>query len=129
MKCPHCNSDSVHKNGVNEGVQQYGCNDCKKYFNENTKHKSSKPRVGMSIDQFREKHDVDYILSKVLDSLDKDTIYERGDIYSMTGLSASYPGLGAAIENSEKYYGKISGKLYFSHPDTITGLKDDAKLK
>jgi len=83
----------------------------------------------MTLDQFRDKHDVAHIVKKVLESLDPELIYEKNDIYQMAKLGASCPGLKDAIESNEKYYGKVAGgKLYFSHPDTIARLKDQVKM-
>lgn len=128
MECPNCNSQKFHKNGKDPktGKQKYKCTQCGKEFNEDTATKN--PKLGMTLDQFKSKHDVDFIIEQTLKKLDANIIYEKADIYKLSGLNASHPGLTAAIEARPEYYGKISGRLYFSHPDTIAELKRNAKI-
>ena len=129
MNCPNCNSEKVHKNGKHPatGKQKFRCTQCGKEFNEDTGGEA-KPKVGMTLDQFRSKHDVDYILDKALKSLEKDMIYEKSDVLKIANLSPSYPGVTAVLEAASSYYGKISQRMYFSHPDTISELKKHAKI-
>jgi len=125
MICKRCNSDKVHKNGhTKSGKQKYKC-ECGYNFEEGMKVKN---KVGMSLEEFRERHDVDYIVQKTLDTLDPGIIYEKNDICKLTGLRPGYPGLAPTIEAAKSYYGKVGSNMYFSHPDTIMQLKDDAKL-
>jgi len=117
----------MHKNGkAASGNQQWRCPECG--FNFTAPPEQSKPKLGMTMDQFRSKHDIDYIVEAALLKLDKNTIYEKPDIYKLCGLAASSQGLGAAIESHGEYYGKTGGKPYFSHPDTIAELKEQGKL-
>jgi len=128
MKCKHCESENVtFKDRANN---RYKCKDCGKtfIFHGDSETVETKPKIGMSLLQFRAKHDVDYIVSNTLKKLDKNTIYEKADLYKLCGLSASTQGLGAALEAHGDYYGKTNSKLYFSHPDTIELLKKQAKL-
>ena len=126
MECKKCSS-TMHKNGIAaSGKQQWRCPDCGHNFTGDAT--PSKPKLGMTLDQFRSKHDVDYIVNEALQKLDKDLVYEKPDLYKLCSLAASTQGLGSALESRSDYYGKTGGKLYFSHPDTIRTLKEQGKL-
>ena len=132
MKCPYCNSEKTYKNGSANGVQQYKCTNCGKYFRGSSLSQPSKiSKIGMSVKDFREKFDVEYIVDKTLKTLDRSTIYEKSDIYKLTGLRAGYPGLAATLEDKkfQDYRGRVGGKDYFSHPDTIKELIETAILQ
>ena len=132
MICKKCKSENVHKNGkaFKTGKQKYKCTDCGYNFEDGAKMQSvaGKLKVGMSLSEFRDKHDVEYILNKTLDKLDNDTIYEKSDLIKMSGLPYSAQGLSSILESKNTYYGKTGGKIYYSHPDTIRMLKEQAKL-
>jgi DNA-directed RNA polymerase subunit RPC12/RpoP len=129
MKCPNCGSEKLMKNGrYKNGAQQYVCKDCGKNFNENTALKpqpvmEKKSQIGMTLEQFRQKHDVDYIVERTLKTLVKDRVYEKTDVIKLTGLRSGYPGLSLALENATDYKGKAGGVNYWGHPDTIGQLK------
>jgi len=130
MKCPRCQSESTHKNGKSRaGKQKYKCTECGYNYEDGvTPRETVKPKVGMSLDEFRDKHDVEFIINKTLDKLDPGVIYEKADLVKLSGLPYSAPGLTTILDSKTKYYGKISSKIYYSHPDTIKMLKDQAKL-
>jgi len=129
INCKHCDSDKTYRNGYDEkGYQVYMCRNCKRTFTDKTKSKPVKPKVGMTLDEFRDKHDVEHIIKKTLETLDKELVYEKNDIVKLTGLSHGTPGMTPILESQAQYYGKIGGKVYFSHPDTIKALKEQAKL-
>lgn len=134
MKCKKCGSERVHKNGVDArtGKQQYRCRECGSsklpIMDDSEETPSKRPSVGMTLSEFRSKHDVDFIVKRTLSQLDKNMIYEKSDICKLTGLRAGYPGLSQTIDDQKKYYGKVGSNMYFSHPDTIAELKDQAKL-
>ena len=129
MKCPNCGSEKLMKNGRDKrGVQQYVCKDCRKNFTENTGIKSEIPmekksQIGMTLEQFRQKHDVDYIVERTLKTLVKDRVYEKTDVIKLTGLRSGYPGLSLALENATQYKGKAGGVSYWGHPEDIAQLK------
>ena len=129
MKCPNCSSEHIMKNGHADGVQQFKCRDCGRSFNSNTALKTDllkmekKSQIGMTLEQFRQKHDVDYIVEKTLKQLSKGMIYEKTDVTKLTGLRSGYPGLSAALENATEYKGKAGGTGYWGHPETINQLK------
>ena len=129
MKCPNCGSENLMKNGRDKtGAQQYVCKDCGKNFNENTALKSvpvmeKKSQIGMTLEQFRQKHDVDYIVERTLKTLQKERVYEKTDVIKLTGLRSGYPGLSLALENATEYKGKAGGVSYWGHPEDIAQLK------
>lgn len=135
MICPKCNLENTHKNGkTKKGKQKYYCNECNYNFEEGVKPRSfirktsTRPKVGISLEEFREKYDVDFIVEKTMKLLDAETIYEKSDVYKLTGLSASYPGLSAAIDNQKEFQGRAGGRTLYSHPKTIEMLKESAKM-
>jgi len=127
MKCKNCDSEKTHKDGrdASTGKQVYKCRDCGKTFTDTTQ---VKPKLGMTLDQFRDKHDVEHIVTKTLELLSGDLVYEKNDVIKLSGLSHGTPGMTAILESKSQFYGKIGGKIYFSHPDTIKMLKEQAKL-
>ena len=127
MECKRCKSENTYKNGkaAKSGKQQYRCKDCGYSFEEG---KYNKSNFGMSLEEFRDKHDVEFIITKTLSKMDKNMIYEKSDIVKMSGLPYGAQGLTNILESKKEYYGKISGKVYYSHPDTIKMLKEQAKL-
>jgi len=129
MNCKNCNSENTHKNGFDEkGRQVYRCNDCRRTFTDKTQQKKVKPKVGMTLEQFKEQYDTEYRLDKALKELVPDLIYEKQDILKLAGLSIGTPGATTILESRKEYYGKINSKMLFSHPDTIKDLKEHAKL-
>ena len=126
MECPKCSS-KVTKNGTDLGRQKYRCTACKHSFVD---HSSSivKHKVGMSLDEFKERFDVDYIVQKTLDKLEANMIYEENEVKKLTGLRPGFPGLTDTLKAAKEYQGRAGGSVYFSHPDTIKRLKDDAKM-
>ena len=131
MTCPQCNSENTIKNGKDKLTrkQKFICNDCGKNFYEETSgDKIVKPKLGITLDEFREKHDVEFIITKTLAKLDRLMIYEKADLIKLSGLSYGAQGLSTILESKTDYYGKTGGKIYYSHPDTIKMLKEQAKL-
>lgn len=88
----------------------------------NSKQKKS---VGISIDEFRQKHDLDFILTQVLENLDPDLVYEKADVIKLTGLRVGYPGLSNALEAASEYMGRAGGVNYWGARETIKKLKDE----
>ena len=132
MECPKCKSNS-YKDGTFKGVQKYRCKNpsCKFNFRDTTVVVVKKTKLGMSLNDFRDKFDVEFIVDKTLKALVPDVVYEKQDIYKLTGLRAGFPGLSATLEDKkfEQYRGRIGGRDYFSHPDTIKELINNAILQ
>jgi len=132
MECPKC-KHNAHKNGRDEhGTQKYRCSKCKCNFTENSSTATNEPppkvKIGMTLNEFRDKHDIEHIVNKTLKKLRPDLIYEKNDIVKLAALNYSAPGLGTVLESKTEYYGKAGSKIYYSHPDTIKALKEQAKL-
>jgi len=134
MKCEKCSSENVgvHDRTASKDQIRVKCRKCGHTWlipkSEDPVAKTVNPKVGMSLNSFREKFDVEFIVDKTLKDLDPDTIYEKNDIIKLTGLRHGYPGLTPTIEGQKEYYGKVGSNMYFSHPDTIADLKNQAKL-
>lgn len=129
MRCKKCGSDSYKNGRTKEGNQKYRCKSCGYNFEESTTPRNGtqpSKRIGMTIDDFRKKHDVDYIVEQTLNKLDKGIIYEKNDVVNLSGLRAGYPGLSAALENATTHKGRAGGVNYWAHPDTIEELKRQA---
>jgi hypothetical protein len=77
------------------------------------------------LSQFREKHDVCYIVAKTLSKLKQGRIYEKQDVVKLTGLRQAYPGLSQELENSTEYKGRAGGVSYWGHPIDIKELKNE----
>ena len=134
MKCPQCKETELSRNGHDRatGKQQYRCKSCGKSFNTDTAYygdiKETPRKIGMTITEFREKHDVDYIVLEALRKLQKGVVYEKADMYALTGLRAGYPGLSAALENATEYRGRSNGTSFWGHPVEMAELKQQGLL-
>jgi len=130
MDCPKCKSTKTHKNGKEKGTgkQKYKCTACGYNYVDGIKPQFEHKKIGMTLDEFRDKHDIEHIIKKTLAKLEKDLIYQKDDIVKLAGISYGAQGLGPILEAQSPYYGKTGGKVYYSHPDTIKMLKDKAKL-
>ena len=103
-KCPKCESTDVAKNGTKNGVQNYKCRDCGRYFTAaSSSSESSKPKnkkmAGTPLDKFRKSYDVVFILSQVPEKFEDDVLYEKSDVMALAGLSAGFPGIGTVLES------------------------------
>ena len=134
MECPYCHTESNRRKDTNryfcmnpECTHQTFTVGLKAHSKTITKPTS---KIGMSVKDFRERFDVEYIVDKTLKALDQTIIYEKSDLYKLTGLRAGYPGLAATLEDKKfsEYKGRVGGKDYFSHPDTIKELIETAIL-
>jgi hypothetical protein len=129
MNCKRCGAETYKNGKTKEGKQKYKCKGCGYNFEEGVipRNETVTPkRIGMTIADFRQKHDVDYIVEKTLNKLDKGIVYEKNDIVALSGLRAGYPGLSAALENATVHKGRAGGVNYWGHPDTIEELKRQA---
>ena len=96
--------------------------------------KESKPnetgKMGISIDQIREKYDNTYIVSKNAENLKRDIFLTNSEFVQLCNFANS-AGYKNATEHPQfdKYHGRAGGVIYWSHPDSIKKLKDEAVLK
>jgi len=133
MKCVDCGSTHIIKNGIKNGRQQYKCRDCKSCKTPIDADQVIKPKLqkmGISIDEFRKRHDVQFILSQVFEKLEDDIFYEKSDILKMTGLRPGYPGMSTILESADfkKYSGRAGGQTYYAKPELIERMKNDGIL-
>lgn len=136
LKCAACGSANLMKNGNKNGRQNYRCSDCGSHrspvgTSDATPVATPKPqKVGLSIGEFRKRHDVQYILSKVFETLKPETFYEKSDIIRLSGLRPGYPGLSTVLESADfkKYSGRAGGQTYFARDELIEQMKNDGIL-
>ena len=133
MKCKNCGSERIHKNGTSRGSQQYKCSDCgstKKPITDNEPDSIPTKKIGISVDEFRKRHDVQYILSQVFDKLDDGVFYEKSDILQLSGLRPGYPGLSTVLESSDfkKFSGRAGGSTYYGRASLIERMKNEGIL-
>jgi len=141
MECLTCGSDCTRNGTERDGTQKWTCKntECtKRYFTDKDvgvttdKPGTSKPKVGMSMNEFKKKYDTDYIVntrvSKVMGQLSKNLIYEKSDVVKLTQLSNSYPGLSDKLAEFEDQQGRTNSRTFYGHPETIAQLKEQAKL-
>lgn len=133
MKCKKCGSTELQKYGFKNGKQRYVCKVCGSQSapvmdNEPVIEKKIVNGIGMPLEKWKEKYDVDFIVQQTMRKLQKEFMYEKSDVYKLTGLSPSTPGLSAAIDAYTDHYGKAGGKQHFSHPDTINHYKQKGRL-
>jgi len=88
----------------------------------------SKPKIGITLSEFRDKYDIEHIVQKTMAKLDRRIIYEKSDICKLAGLSPGTPGLGPVIESMGEFQGKAGGRVLYGHPETINMLKEEAKM-
>lgn len=131
MKCPKCGSDNTVRNGFNRGKQTFRCKDCIHYWRESTVSNNKPSKVmGIPINEFRKKHDVNFILTQVFEKLEDEMFYEKSDIIKMTGLRPGYPGFATVLESGEfkKYQGRAGGQTYYAKPGLINQMKEEGIL-
>lgn len=131
--CEKCGGDMV-KNGSSRGYQAYKCKQCgtSRYISHSTTEapceepKGQIAQIGMPIDEFRKKHDTEYIIKNTLSSLSEDIVYEKADVLKLAGLRPGYPGVSILLESQQfkMFTGKTNGVTYFGHPKTIQELKN-----
>jgi len=139
VKCNACGSTNNRKEGHTKfGKQKYKCKDCGRQgtdFTVNGTEPNNKiitnNKIGISIAEFREKHDLNFIVSKVLKTLDRQHLYEKADIAKLCKLNPTYPGLRSTLEEVkefDKYRGRVAGRYYWGHPEVIEQLKNEGQL-
>jgi hypothetical protein len=85
-------------------------------------------KIGISIDQFRKKHDIFHIVSEAARKLKKDVFLTESEFVQVNGIRmVGYRDALGLPENS-KYKGKAGSTIYWSHPDTIRQMKSEGTL-
>lgn len=147
--CNRCNNDDLQRYGHDKGKQRYYCKNCHYEgivgtqfrlvsLDEKTtiekvikKQAMNKPKIGISLSEFRNRHDLNHIVGGVLSKLNGDTLYEKDDIVKLCGLRPGYPGLTATLEENKefnKYRGRVASKTYWGAPHIIENLKQEGLL-
>jgi len=143
MNCPKCNGSRLQKNGTTDppgNKQKYKCAECGFRFTlgsqAETKQKqvfikSKHKMVGLSIDDFRKKNDVVYILSLVPPKFEDEMIYEKSDIINLAKLSPGFPGINTVLESEEwkQYSGRAGSKTWYAKSELITKLKSEGIMR
>lgn len=128
MNCTHCGSLKTQKHGKepSTGKQRYKCMSCGKQFTPGGI--PNKPKIGMTLEEFKKRYDLEYKIKTALESLEKDMIYEKADICQLAGVSVSASGTTSILDKFSDYQGRAGGKVLFSHPSTIKMLIETAKM-
>ena len=86
--------------------------------------------MGISTENFRKKHDVNFIMSQVIEKFEDDTFYEKSDLITMSGLRPGYPGMSVVLESEmfKKYSGRAGGKTYYAKPELIEKMINEGIL-
>ncbi len=133
MECPKCGSNNVSKNGTRGDKQQIICKDCGKtslIFTDGVSPPSINGNLkGISMDEFRSKHDNKYIIFSKVGDLQIGTLVPENKFIEYCKINRS-GGYRESVnhEDFEQYRGKASGVTYWSHPNTIAKLKSDSLL-
>jgi hypothetical protein len=87
------------------------------------------PKMGLTIDQLRAKHDLNFIVSKTARELAKDVFYTEHEFLKLSGVKAG-SGFRMALDNPElsRFKGRVQGITYWSHPESIKKMKEDGVL-
>lgn len=85
---------------------------------------------GLTTEQLRAKFDNTFIVRNTAEKLEKDIFLSEAEFVQMCNFSNN-AGYRNAIDHPqfEKYHGKAGGIRYWSHPDSIKQLKEEAVLK
>jgi len=136
MNCPRC-SAVMQKNGTTRrGKQKYKCPSCGhniEVAKEDAPLLQIEPEpsksLGLSEEQLRAKHDIRFIVASKLKELKPGTYLTRSEFIQFCGIRPGQ-GYNDVLEhpNYDSYHGKVSGVIYFSHPDSIKKLKSEGVL-
>lgn len=131
MNCPKCNKPMA-RNGVDRGgKQKWICKACGVNRNADTviEIPVDIKQMGISEAQLRAKHDLRFIVESKCTELKKGVFMTQAEFVQSCKInpSAGYRGV---IEHPEydKFHGRASGTIYWSHPDSIKKLKDEGVL-
>lgn len=86
--------------------------------------------AGLSEAELRKKHDIKFIIQQALQRLDQGTFITDSDFIRTNNLQ-SHPGFRPYLEDStfSQYKGRAGGTLYWSHPASITKMKQEGILR
>ena len=131
-KCPDCGAD-LRSNGNRYGKKQFYCaGKIKHYHRSGTREEISKNNMtseGITEQDFRRQFDNRYILREAVKELKKGQLVDQRKFIQNLKLIGTYKDI---LEEAdfEPFRGKISSdKIFWSHPDTITKLKEESLLR
>ena len=133
MNCPKCNSIAAKNGTTKDGKQKYRCKNCKNNFEVR---KGEEPileietsGIGISEAQLRAKHDLKFIVKCKCGELQHGVFMTQSEFIQFCKIN---PGTGyrGVIEHPdyERFHGRASGTIYWSHPESIRKLKDEGVL-
>lgn len=129
MECSICGGKLV-KNGKKNGRQRYYCRTCRKEFLDINKETIIPEKTaGITEDQFRAKFDLRYIVDNKCKELKEGMFLSMGEFIRFCCISAT-PGYRDVLLHTDfdQYRGKIRGDFYWSHPKSITKMKNEGIL-
>ena len=81
---------------------------------------------GISIRDFRLKNDVRFMVSEGIKKLTKDKLFLTVDFINLCGIPPNVSTRRIEeFSEYDNYHGRCSGKVYWSHPDTINQFKNE----
>lgn len=135
MNCPKCGKTANKNGSTKSGKQKYICRHCKHNFErpkEGELIEISEPTeqaIGLTEAQLRAKYDVRFIVATKCKELKPGVYLTKSEFINFCGIR---PGQGYTDVISHPDYdafrGKVSGQVYYSHPDSIRKLKSDGVL-
>ena len=133
-KCPDCGAD-LRGNGNRYGRKQYYCKGSVTHYHrsgtieEAAKHLKTMTSEGITEQDFRRQFDNRYILREAVKELKKGQLIDQRKFIQNLKLIGTYKDI---LEEAdfEPFRGKISSdKIFWSHPETITKLKEESLLR
>lgn len=127
------------KNGTKAGNQKFLCSKCgcnriegtaarlPENYNESVKKIDS---IGISEETLRQKHDTKFILVTAAADLQEGRYLTQSEFIMQAGVRMG-TGYRDVIEHPDfdKYKGRAAGQTYWSHPKSITKLKQEGVLR
>jgi len=103
------------------------------YYKTNQRAKPDRPTMigaGITEDELRERHDVKFIMARKLSELNKVMFLTEAEFVKSCGLR-SLTGYRSFLDLNvnNKYRGRVSGIVYYSHPESIEKLKMEGTLQ
>ena len=135
MNCPKCGKTANKNGSTKSGKQKYICRHCNHNF-ERPKGdelieiaEPTEQAIGLTEAQLRAKYDVRFIVATKCKELKPGVYLTKSEFINFCGIS---PGQGYTDVISHPDYdafrGKVSGQVYYSHPDSIRKLKSEGVL-
>jgi transposase-like protein len=143
MVCPYCKSELTRKRGFHKHLdetttQRYFCNSCKRMFSDSTSAHIINPvqiinqnTNKMTEEELRSKYDNKFILRNAVKKLENSIYVPETEFISKCGIKTS-SGYRMTIDSDEfQIYRGVApgGVVYWSHPESISKMKNEGILK